>query len=82
MNDHFVDVYDSHIEQEEHEDFCPEVAFTVLWEGRISANFQAGRVASTARSTSPNGSSPRTGSPRKNGKYLETRIVFRAFDQE
>lgn len=83
VNDHFVDVYDSHIEQEEHEDFCPEVGFTVLWEGRISANFQvrtrgldgpeyySERVVAQNRFTNT-----------ENGKYLETRIVFRAADQQ
>ena len=40
QNDHFVSTQDSHLEQEEHADFCPEVTFPVLWEGRVSANFQ------------------------------------------
>ena len=82
-NEHFVDAYDSHIEQEFHEDFCPEVEFQVLWEGRVSANFQiktrgvdgpeyyAERVVTGNRFTNT-----------ENGKYLETRIVFRAADQK
>ena len=82
-NEHVVDAYDSHIEQEFHEDFCPEVAFPVLWEGRVSANFQiktrgldgpeyfAERVVSGNRFTNL-----------ENGKYLETRIVFRGADQK
>ena len=82
-NEHFVDSYDSHIEQEFHDDFCPEVAFPVLWEGRVSASFQikthgldgpeyyAERVVTGNRFTNLD-----------NGKYLETRIVFRAADQK
>ena len=83
LNDHVVDVYDSHIEQEAHEDFCPEVGFTVLSEGRVSANFQvrtrgldgpeyySERVVAQNRFTNT-----------ENGKYLETRNVFRAADQQ
>ena len=82
-NEHFVSVRDSHLEQEEHADFCPEITFPVLWEGRVSANFQirtrgldgpeyyADRIVAANRYTNT-----------ENGKYLESQSRFRSADQQ
>lgn len=83
QNDHFVVTGDSHIEQEFHDDFCPEIEFPVLWEGRVSANFQirtrgldgpeyySDRFVTQNRYTNT-----------ENGKYLEQRSAFRGSDQQ
>ena len=83
VNDHFVDSSDSHIEQEFHEDFCPDVPFQVLWEGRVSANFQI----RTRGLDGPEYYSDRAVTDNvytnvENGKWLRSRVTFRGMDQK